>query len=306
MAITESFAAMRTFRRSALLTALLAWIFAVLLVVAGGTTPHASAQSRFHQFGALQVDGVPALVSHRGAALDAPENTVAAIRTALEQGAEAVELDVQLTQDDVPVLIHDPTVQRTTDGWGRVTQMTAAEIGELDAGSWFHPDFAGERVPTLAAALEVLQPAPINVFLELKDDWSDAQLAPLVADLRRQGMLNRVVLQSFNVDTLGALQRIAPEFARVMLTRQLGGSFTERALELGVSGVGAKSALFAAFPDAAAELRSQGLGIAVYTLNSAVEWSMAADFGVDLVITDDPHGYSQWRVTRETTAEPAG
>ena len=98
----------------------------------------------------------------------APENTLAGLRKAHELGARWVEFDVMLTRDGVPVLIHDETLQRTTDGRGRVARHTAAELGLLDAGAWFAPEFAGERVPTLAEAVAVLLELGLNANVEIK------------------------------------------------------------------------------------------------------------------------------------------
>ena len=93
------------------------------------------------------------LVAHRGASAVAPENTMSAFRRAIEAGADAVELDVQATSDGQLVVIHDSTLDRTTDGTGAVFETDAATIAGADAGSWFSPDFAGERVPTLEEVL---------------------------------------------------------------------------------------------------------------------------------------------------------
>ena len=91
----------------------------------------------------------PLVIAHRGASGSAPENTMAAFSLAVERGAEVVELDVQMTADGYPVVIHNATVNRTTDGTGLVREKTLAELQTLDAGSWFETRFAGERVPTL-------------------------------------------------------------------------------------------------------------------------------------------------------------
>src|SRR3954454_23608769 len=95
------------------------------------------------------------VVGHRGAAMRAPENTLASFREAARLGAGWVELDVKLTQDGVPVVIHDETLNRTTDRQGAVRSMGFAELAEADAGSWFGPAYAGERVPRLEDALGV-------------------------------------------------------------------------------------------------------------------------------------------------------
>ncbi|NMC78815.1 MAG: glycerophosphodiester phosphodiesterase, partial [Chloroflexi bacterium] len=91
----------------------------------------------------------PMLFAHRGASADAPENTLAAFRLAVDENADGIELDAKLSADGQVVVIHDQSVDRTTDGHGRVGQLTLAQLKELDAGSSFSPGFAGERIPTL-------------------------------------------------------------------------------------------------------------------------------------------------------------
>ncbi len=97
------------------------------------------------------------VIGHRGNPADAPENTLASIASAFALGCDLVEIDVRLTRDGVPVIMHDETVDRTTDGTGHVADLTLAELKALDAGSWKHARFAGERIPTLAEALRVAQ-----------------------------------------------------------------------------------------------------------------------------------------------------
>lgn len=285
----------RVLRRGMLRAGLLAWMLTVSLVVDVGATPHAAAASTLQYFGALQREGAPAVVAHRGAAGLAPENTLAAIHAAVGTGAAFIEVDLRRTKDGAVILFHDPTVDRTTNGMGRVSDYTLAQLRSMDAGSWFDPVFTGERVPTFAEAAALLQPAPASVLIELKDDWSDAQLTPVVEELRELQMLNRVVLQSFNLATLEALQRVAPEFARVMLTRELDDHAVALAVGLGVSGIGAKAALYEAFPGSVEAIHAEGLGAAVYTLNTPEEWELAAERNYDLVITDHPDEFAKWR-----------
>jgi len=116
------------------------------------------------------------LYAHRGASAQAPENTLAAFRQAIVSGADGVELDVHLSADGVPVVIHDTTLERTTDGGGPVGRYTAAELEAMDAGSWFAQEFAGEPVPTLRQVLELLA-GRLRINVEIKD--ADAALATL-------------------------------------------------------------------------------------------------------------------------------
>lgn len=114
------------------------------------------------------------IIGHRGSSTLAPENTLAAIQAGLEAGATAIELDVQITKDGHPVCIHNATLPRTTTGVGWVVEHTLAELKELDAGSWFSPDFAGQRIPELGEALAAI-PSPIwvNIHLRAHENESD-------------------------------------------------------------------------------------------------------------------------------------
>lgn len=111
---------------------------------------------------------LPRLIGHRGASAHAPENTLAALRAAAALGVPAVELDVRVSRDGACVLIHDPDLDRTTDGNGRVTAHTLAELRDLDAGAWFDAGFAGEPMPTLAEALDLCAQLGLRVNLDIK------------------------------------------------------------------------------------------------------------------------------------------
>lgn len=157
---------------------------------------------------------LPKLVGHRGASALAPENTMASFKRALADGADIVELDVRVTADGVVIVMHDDTVDRTTDGSGGVSELTLEEIQGLDAGSWFHPRFAGEPVPTLAEVLGWAQ-GRVELFLEIKYDWSsseiDPRLVPAVVDLvAERAMVDEVALISFNVAPLVEAATLLP------------------------------------------------------------------------------------------------
>lgn len=158
------------------------------------------------------------LIAHRGASAHAPENTLAAMREAKRRGAEWVEIDVKLTRDQRPVIIHDDTVDRTTNGHGLVAGLTFEEIRRLDAGSWFAPEFAGERIPTLAELLETVLEQDLSLQLELKptagDDWETADIA--CAELKRlwpEGR-GRLFITSFSRVALARAADLLPEVPR--------------------------------------------------------------------------------------------
>lgn len=121
-------------------------------------------------------------VAHRGASLTAPENTRAALRGAIELGFDYVELDVRETADAVPVVLHDRSVERTTNGSGEINALTFAEVRDLDAGSWFSAEFSGERIPTLEDALQTLHGHACAVW-----DTKAKPTATMVALFQRYG-----------------------------------------------------------------------------------------------------------------------
>jgi len=155
----------------------------------------------------------PLNVGHRGASAAAPQNTLAAFRKAIELGADGVELDVQLSADGHVVVIHDFSVDATTDGTGRVAEKTLAELKALDAGAKFSPQFAGERIPTLGEVFDALE-GKLLVNVELKvplRSYNTALVAPVLAVVRKHGMDKRVLFSSFNRHVLRAMGQLAPD-----------------------------------------------------------------------------------------------
>ena len=157
--------------------------------------------------------GTVLVIAHRGASADAPENTLPAFRLALEAKPDLVELDTRHTLDDVPMCFHDKDLERTTDAVTvlgkdklRFDERTRAELEGLDAGTWFDARFRGTRIPTLDAALDVIQ-AGSTTLVERKT--GDAKT--LIGLLRRKGLLDHVVVQSFDWYFLADCRKLAPD-----------------------------------------------------------------------------------------------
>ncbi len=156
--------------------------------------------------------------AHRGASAQAPENTLAAFGLALELGADGIELDVHLSRDEVPVVIHDETLERTTDGRGKVADRTWADLRALDAGRWFAPSFAGEPVPSLQQALDLVgMRARINV--EIKS----AAAGQAVLTLLERYPRCQVLVSSFDHRVLARMRRAAPHLPLGFLLDSPGG-----------------------------------------------------------------------------------
>ena len=150
--------------------------------------------------------------AHRGASAEAPENTLAAFRRAVDAGADGIELDVHLASDGVPVVIHDDTLDRTTAGTGAVAAQRAALLQTLDAGAWFSPHFAGEPLPTLEETLRLLA-GRLRINLEVKESRSGLA----VLELLRAFPAADVVISSFDHALLAALRRTSPDLPLAVL-----------------------------------------------------------------------------------------
>ena len=227
----------------------------------------------------------PLVIAHRGDSAHRPENTLASFAGALEVGASMVELDVQLTGDGHVVVLHDPLVDRTTDGRGDVRQMTLAEVRALSAG--FHDRFGeawvGERVPTLAEALALLH-GRARVMIEIKkesvtDDEDGGLEARTIAEVRRQNASDEVALISFEHRALLRCQKLAPEITRGHLFgRTKPEEVVPAARDAGCGIVMPhKGQLSDAIADAA---RGAGLRLATWVVDEPTELKRLARFGL--------------------------
>src|SRR5579859_2963979 len=154
----------------------------------------------------------PLVLGHRRASHDAPQNTVAAFQLARKMGANGVELDTSLSRDGVPVVIHDLTLDATTNGSGPVRALDLKALKELDAGSRFSSAFKGERIPTLDEAFEAIGPdLVVNVELKTVSWRPDGLEKAAAAVIRRHNAAKRVIVSSFNPFALRRFRAVAPE-----------------------------------------------------------------------------------------------
>jgi glycerophosphoryl diester phosphodiesterase len=232
----------------------------------------------------------PLVIAHRGASAVAPQNTLAAFRRALELGADGVELDVHLSADGVPVVMHNFEVDELTDGAGKVTDKTLAELKELDAGSKFAPQFAGERIPTLAEVFEALD-GKLLVNVELKDISSSGVglEAPVVEVVRKYGMEKKVLFSSFNPFTLRRIRPHARDIPSGLLVAH------DLPAQLRRAWLGPFTPHEARHPDAEMTderlvrwCRARKLRVNVWTVNDPAEMQRLIALGVDGIITDVP------------------
>jgi glycerophosphoryl diester phosphodiesterase len=244
-------------------------------------------------------------IAHRGASGKglAPENTLAAIEMAIEIGVDSVEIDIHLTADGHVAVIHDRTVDRTTNGAGPVDQMTLDELKRLDAGSWFSDEFAGERVPTLQEVLDLVGWRTL-LLIEAKTEEAAESAVTIIRSMRAQ---SRVVMQSFlgpAVRTINRLDRRIPTAflmtgSEAALRRRRG--VVKRVLKLGANALALKYT--AVTPDLVQMFLSRAMGFWVYTVDEPDVMSEMIEMGVGGIITNYPDRLNQVLAVDETMDE---
>ena len=193
-------------------------------------------------------------IAHRGASSYAPENTFAAFDLAIEMGARHLELDVHFSSDGHLVVIHDDTVDRTTDGSGPVTSRSLAALTALDAGAWFDPRFKGERIPTLGAVLERYWGAHLHV--ELKGH--SAGLAQRAVDMvRSSGIATNVTITSFQKAKLEETRAYAPELPTGWLVGEVSDAVVAQAHAMALTQLCSRAG--AVTPELVSRLHAEGL-----------------------------------------------
>ncbi len=232
----------------------------------------------------------PIVFAHRGASAHAPENTLAAFKLAVEHGADAIELDAKLSADGEVVVIHDQTVDRTTNGHGAVRQLKLEELKKLDAGLHFSAQFAGERIPTLAEVFEAVgKNLFINIELTNYESRKDGLVVRVVELVKKYHMEERVLFSSFFAGNLICAGNLLPEVPRGILAEEGWSGWLARSA---LRQRAAPHALHPYFADVTRELvrkhHNWQRKVFVWTVNEESEMRRLFDLGVDGVFTDDP------------------
>jgi glycerophosphoryl diester phosphodiesterase len=257
-------------------------------------------------------------VAHRGASGEVAENTLAAVRRAVELGADMVEIDVRRSKDGALVLMHDATLNRTTDaqrvfprrGPWRVGDFTYDELGRLDAGSWKSPAFAGERIPTLAEVLDIIGPSRTGLLLELKSPElypgivGDvvAQMRDLPRHVEPALAEGRLVVQSFTFAAMKEHKTLAPAFPVGLL----GTPSRANLPALGTWADQVNPSHFSVDKGYVDQVHRAGMQCLVWTVDRPPAMKRALRIGVDGVITNRPHALGRLLADREPARSGRG
>jgi glycerophosphoryl diester phosphodiesterase len=212
-------------------------------------------------------------VGHRGVMGVEPENTLRSFRRAERAGLDQIELDLHLSKDGALVVMHDATVDRTTDGSGQIRDLTLAELRALDAG-------LGERVPVFE---EVLDAVRVPVQAEIKDVAAARAVAEV---LRERGETERVSVLSFHDEALAEVHALLPEVRTVLVAGVLGPEIVPRAQAVGARLVSLDLTRLSL--DVVRRCQAAGIAVMAWTVNTAQDWALARAFGLDGAATDLP------------------
>lgn len=240
----------------------------------------------------------PWVIAHRGFEKNYPENTLVAFQAAMDAGAQMIELDVTLSRDRKPVVIHDATLERTTNGRGPVKDYSIEDLKQLDAGSWFHPGFVNQRLPLLSEVLELVN-GRIIVNIEIKSHAyephhpSDAIEKQVVELVRQNNLLDTILISSFNVHILEQISGMDKAPAIALISRKPANRNTVKMC--------ARLNVFSWHPhrrvvtdEQVKMARGAGLRIFPYAVDTPKEYARMLGLNVDGVITGDPLQAANW------------
>jgi len=241
------------------------------------------------------------IVAHRGYSAVAPENTLAAVRAAIEAGADGVEWDLHTASCGTPVLFHDVHLGRTTNGFGPLRRRTMGQLRALDAGTWFSDDFAGEPVPSLAEALELVAPTDLSVYSEVKGYRELEDLDRMVSIVEDADLVDRVRFISLDFGIVDRIAGRSPDVAVAYVVGDLDDAETaiEKAGALGARGmVDWDRRLVLADPSLVSRTRAVGADVAVWTVDDVDEADRLFDAGVRRFTTNEVTALREWKSRR--------
>lgn len=235
------------------------------------------------------------IIAHRGYSARAPENTLAALEAAIKAGADAVEFDLHTAACGTPVLFHDPMLSRTSNGVGPLRRRTLEQLKTLDAGKWFAPEFAGERIPSFEEALRALKGRIPRVYAEVKGFRELEDVDRMVRLAAGAAMLDAVIFLSLNWTLLDRMRGQDPALAIGYIAEE--APKVEEAISRARGDAGAIVDLRADLvnEDVVRRLREQGTDLAVWTVDDPAEASRLFGLGVGRITTNQVGTLLDWK-----------
>ncbi|KGX86006.1 glycerophosphodiester phosphodiesterase [Pontibacillus litoralis] len=231
-----------------------------------------------------------AIIAHRGASKIAPENTMPAFKLASKIGADGIETDVQLTKDNIPILIHDETLKRTTNGQGYVKDFTCDELKQLDAGAWFSDKYVGTQILTLEQFLKWAQKEnSFTIHLELKTNIIEYKhIESLVLEqIKHFNLENNTIISSFNPQSIKQMGHLTTKVETALLLSQRTKKPLDYVKQIGADGLHIRYSLLT--KRLVEESNQHTIPIRVYTVNRPTQLMRCYKWKCNGLFTDVPH-----------------
>ncbi|MFC5077583.1 Glycerophosphoryl diester phosphodiesterase [Vibrio thalassae] len=233
------------------------------------------------------------IIGHRGAAEEAPENTMISVEKAIGSGCTWIEVDTQLSADGVPVIIHDNSVDRCTNGTGYVSSLSCAELQSLDAGSWFSDEFRGAKIPSLEELLRFCKARDVGINLELKvyDKSTIGRLVTKVCEiiLKVDFKLSSLLISSFSIQAIKAIKREISEMRIGLIVDDASQIDLDEIKTVDIFSIHADYKSLTV--DIARDLQKKGYEIYIWTVNDPVQKEIFKRMNVINIITDRPSNF---------------
>ena len=235
---------------------------------------------------------LPKIIGHRGAKGHAPENTLSSFRKAFELGAQWVELDVKETQDGILIIMHDDDLDRTTNAKGKVAQTPWSVIKTLDTGSWYSPQFAGEKIPTLLEAVQLFESLNLGVNVEIKAcPNKETTTSILVADFIKNNWPKKLappLVSSFSMESLKIAKKRNPDLIiGALFENELPTNWNQIARDVQATTINIDNEILT--QDMINDIKNEGYQVLIYTVNSKERAKELFKMGVTSVFTDFPY-----------------
>lgn len=243
------------------------------------------------------------IIAHRGASKLAPENTMPAFQLAYKAGADGIETDVHLTKDNIPILIHDERLKRTTNGIGFIKDYTFEQLKQCDAGSWFSPKFTESKLISLEEFLQWIQDKPLCLHIELKNNKIDYKnLENIVYNMiYHYQIVKRTTLSTFNLKSLERLKQYNQDIGVALLTSRRNKNIVSWARALGANALHIKYRLLNQL--LVDKSHQEEMALRVYTVNKPAHIRRCFEMGCDSIFTDVSYKAIHYRdgLTHEST-----
>lgn len=233
----------------------------------------------------------PLIIAHRGAAGNYPENTHAAFQAALDLHVEMIEFDIQLTSDERFAVIHDETVDRTTNEKGLVRDYTMEELQQLDAGSWKHSSFAGERIPTFMEMFEKYS-GKVQMLIEVKHVYNNEKVAKLLEEFLQDKPHDGIIIQSFNSEFIKVFHQYLPNIpVGVLIKQQMNGITNKQVKDYGSYAAYINPRITNSNSQLLTNIHNQNANCFIWTIRNEQQMKKALAINPDGIVTDYPEWF---------------